>query len=142
MILTTLIAACLCADAAPTSWPGFRGDGLSVSTAKNLPLKWSPTERRAWVTPLPGYGQSSPVVWGDRAFVTSIDGNEKEKLFVGGGACAINCTNQWEIYSMHTGGANCLFADGSVRFLGESLTYPVLAAMITRAGGEIVDGGN
>lgn len=82
MILTTLIAACLCADAAPTSWPGFRGDGSSVSTAKNLPLKWSPTERRAWVTPLPGYGQSSPVVWGDRAFVTSIDGNEKEKLFV------------------------------------------------------------
>lgn len=82
MILTTLLAACLCADAAPTSWPGFRGDGSSVSTAKNLPLKWSPTERRAWVTPLPGYGQSSPVVWGDRAFVTAIDGGEKEKLFV------------------------------------------------------------
>ena len=56
------------------------------------------------------------------------------------GACAINCTNQWEIYSMHTGGANCLFGDGSVRFLKESLTFPVLAAMITRAGGEVPSG--
>jgi outer membrane protein assembly factor BamB len=47
-----------------------------------LPLRWSPTENRAWVTPLPGYGQSSPVVWGDRAFVTAVDGDQKEKLFV------------------------------------------------------------
>jgi outer membrane protein assembly factor BamB len=82
MILPVLLAACLCADAAPSSWPGFRGDGSSVSTAKNLPRKWSPTENRAWVTPLPGYGQSSPVAWGERAFVTAIDGDAKEKLFV------------------------------------------------------------
>ncbi|MCS7046072.1 MAG: PQQ-like beta-propeller repeat protein, partial [Gemmataceae bacterium] len=78
-----LLTLFLGADPTPTqTWPSFRGGGSSVSTAKNLPLKWSPTENLAWVAPLPGYGQSSPVVWGNRAFVTAIDGSEKEKLFV------------------------------------------------------------
>ena len=43
---------------------------------------------------------------------------------------------------MHAGGANCLFADGAVRFLTESPTYPTLAAMITRRGGEVISGDN
>jgi outer membrane protein assembly factor BamB len=78
-----LLPLLLCTDPAPPqAWPGFRGDGTSTSTAKNLPLTWSPTEKVAWRMPLPGYGQSSPVVWGDRAFVTAIDGAEKEKLLV------------------------------------------------------------
>jgi len=78
-----LLSLILGADADPTQmWPGFRGDGSSTSTAKNLPLTWSPTENLSWRTPLPGYGQSSPVVWGGRAFVTAVDGDQKEKLFV------------------------------------------------------------
>jgi outer membrane protein assembly factor BamB len=78
-----ILSLFLGADATPSqAWPGFRGDGSSTSTAKNLPLTWSPTENLAWRTPLPGYGQSSPVVWGDRAFVTAVDGDQKEKLFV------------------------------------------------------------
>lgn len=83
MFLPVLLAASLAAGP-PTadSWPGFRGDGSSTSPAKNLPLRWSPTENLAWRTQLPGYGQSSPVVWKDRVFVTAIDGTEKEKLLV------------------------------------------------------------
>jgi len=78
-----ILSLMLCADADPTQmWPGFRGDGSSTSTARNLPLTWSPTENLAWRTALPGYGQSSPVVWGGRAFVTAVDGDQKEKLFV------------------------------------------------------------
>jgi|LakMenEpi03Aug12_release.lakeMendotaPanAssembly.Ray.scaffolds.fasta_scaffold56564_2 outer membrane protein assembly factor BamB len=80
-----LLLLCLLLGADPTlsqAWPGFRGDGSSTSTAKNLPLKWSPTENIAWRTTLPGYGQSSPVVWGDLAFVTAVHGDQKEKLFV------------------------------------------------------------
>lgn len=72
---------------APTqteTWPGFRGDGTGCTAAKNLPLHWSPTENIPWRTRLPGYGQSSPVVWKDQVFVTAIDGAEKEKLFVVG----------------------------------------------------------
>jgi outer membrane protein assembly factor BamB len=78
-----LLSLLLSADPTPTkTWTGFRGDGSSTSTAKNLPLKWSPTENLAWRIPLPGYGQSSPVVWNDRAFVTAVEGEQKEKLLV------------------------------------------------------------
>ena len=52
--------------------------------------------------------------------------------------CAINCSNDREIYSFHPGGANALFADGSVHFLKESISIRVLAALVTRAGGEVV----
>lgn len=48
----------------------------------NLPLTWSDEQGVAWQAALPGYGQSSPVVWRDRAFVTAVGGAEKEELLV------------------------------------------------------------
>jgi prepilin-type processing-associated H-X9-DG protein len=54
------------------------------------------------------------------------------------GPCAINCTNDREIYSFHPGGANTLFADGSVHFLGADINIRILAALVTRDGGEVV----
>jgi len=77
-IFLTLAAAPLPTD----TWPGFRGDGSSHSTARALPTTWSPQENVAWRSELPGYGQSSPVVWKGRVFVTAIDGPEKEKVLV------------------------------------------------------------
>jgi prepilin-type N-terminal cleavage/methylation domain-containing protein/prepilin-type processing-associated H-X9-DG protein len=54
------------------------------------------------------------------------------------GPCAINCTNEREVYSFHPAGANAVFADGSVHFLRASMSIRVLAALVTRAGGESV----
>jgi prepilin-type N-terminal cleavage/methylation domain-containing protein/prepilin-type processing-associated H-X9-DG protein len=54
------------------------------------------------------------------------------------GSCMINCTNDWEVYSMHSGGANALMGDGSVRFLKDTISPYVFAGLITRAGGEII----
>jgi prepilin-type N-terminal cleavage/methylation domain-containing protein/prepilin-type processing-associated H-X9-DG protein len=54
------------------------------------------------------------------------------------GQCAINCTNLREVYSFHPGGANAVFADGSVRFLQKSINIRTLAGLVTRAGGEVV----
>ncbi len=53
------------------------------------------------------------------------------------GPCALNCTNDHEVYSFHPGGANAVFADGSVRFLPAGMDIRTLAALITRAGGEV-----
>lgn len=53
------------------NWPGWRGDGRGISPEKNLPLKWSEDEGVKWKTPIPGAGHSSPIVWGNRIFVTT-----------------------------------------------------------------------
>jgi outer membrane protein assembly factor BamB len=59
------------------NWPGFRGPtGQGISTEINLPTSWSATENIAWKTPIP-YSCSSPIVWGERVFVTTTtDGGE------------------------------------------------------------------
>jgi prepilin-type N-terminal cleavage/methylation domain-containing protein/prepilin-type processing-associated H-X9-DG protein len=56
------------------------------------------------------------------------------------GTCSMNCTNNGEVYSFHTGGAQAVFADGSVHFLRGSINIRVLARLITRVGGEVVSG--
>lgn len=57
------------------------------------------------------------------------------------GNLAINNSNEYGhcFFSLHDGGANFAFADGSIRFLGESMDLKVLASLVTRAGGEIAN---
>ncbi len=55
------------------NWPRFRGpNGQGASSDKSIPVKWSEQDTR-WKIALPGGGHSSPVVWDDRVFVTSVD---------------------------------------------------------------------
>jgi len=59
------------------NWPQWRGAKLDgVSSEKGLPTKWSKTENVLWRLPLPGPGGSTPVVWNDRLFLTSAEGDE------------------------------------------------------------------
>ena len=60
------------------AWPGFLGAGASEIDPATIPLKWSPTENVAWDASLPGHGQSSPVIWGENVFVTTVEGDNKE----------------------------------------------------------------
>jgi prepilin-type processing-associated H-X9-DG protein len=55
------------------------------------------------------------------------------------GPCALNCSNDDEVYSFHLGGANSVFADGSVRFLKAGMDIRLLARLVTRAGGEVIE---
>ena len=58
--------------AGPNDWPQFRGpNGAGVADGAQLPIKWSPTQNVAWTVEVPGRGWSSPIVWGNRVFVTS-----------------------------------------------------------------------
>jgi outer membrane protein assembly factor BamB len=53
-------------------WPQWRGPhGNGVSDAKNLPTTWSLEKNIVWKTPLPSWSGGTPVIWGDRVFVTS-----------------------------------------------------------------------
>ncbi|MDB5293344.1 MAG: hypothetical protein JWL69_4585 [Phycisphaerales bacterium] len=53
------------------NWPAWRGpEGTGVSTERELPLKWSETENVRTHVPLPDRGNSTPVIWKDRIFVT------------------------------------------------------------------------
>lgn len=57
-------------------WPQFRGPtGDGHSPAKKVPLRWSATENVAWKTAVPGHGWSSPVLVGNRLFLTSAIAN-------------------------------------------------------------------
>lgn len=56
------------------SWRGPRRDG--TSTEKSLPTKWTDDENNLWRLKLPGEGGATPIVWGDRVFVTSADGTD------------------------------------------------------------------
>ena len=76
----TLIAGLLAfifVNATPTvtsgaNWPQWRGpDGLGVSSEKNLPTEWSVNKNIKWKTPIAGRAHSSPIVWGNRVFVTT-----------------------------------------------------------------------
>jgi outer membrane protein assembly factor BamB len=54
------------------TWPGFRGHAMSgIAPDGNVPVRWSKTENVKWSVPIAGQGWSSPIVWGDRVFVTS-----------------------------------------------------------------------
>ncbi|MEN6496043.1 MAG: PQQ-binding-like beta-propeller repeat protein [Thermoguttaceae bacterium] len=72
------------------NWPQFRGPGTrGVTSAPNLPDRWSATENVAWKTDVPGRGWSSPIVWGDRVFMTTaVNSGElespKKGLYFGG----------------------------------------------------------
>jgi outer membrane protein assembly factor BamB len=58
------------------NWAQWRGpDGLGVAAATNYPEEWGPDKNIAWKTAVPGRGHSSPIVWGDKIFLTtSIEG--------------------------------------------------------------------
>jgi prepilin-type N-terminal cleavage/methylation domain-containing protein len=57
------------------------------------------------------------------------------------GPCGINCNNDNEIYSFHSGGANVVCADGSVHFLAATTPIQVISDLITRSGGEVPTAG-
>jgi prepilin-type N-terminal cleavage/methylation domain-containing protein/prepilin-type processing-associated H-X9-DG protein len=77
--------------------------------------------------------------------VGSIDGSNPSTgatngsgVASGAGACVMNCNNDSEPYSFHSGGVNLCMADGSVRFLRQSVSPATFAALVTAKFGEVV----
>ncbi|GDY10421.1 serine/threonine protein kinase [Planctomycetia bacterium] len=77
MRMFLIVVACLAATHTihAADWTQFRGpSGAGISADSNVPLTWSDTENLRWKMELPGPGSSSPIVLGDRIFVTCYSG--------------------------------------------------------------------
>lgn len=95
------------ATRAADNWPQFRGPAASgVSSYSGLPDTWNATDRVAWKTPVPGRGWSSPIVWGNRIFVTTAikEGGElepvKKGLYLGGNRPAPKEVHRFAVYCL------------------------------------------
>jgi len=75
--------------------------------------------------------------WADRSNSIPLHSFTRDGLRVPG-PCAINCTNNNEAFSFHTGGVDALFGDGRVKFISENLGVAIYAALITRSGKEVL----
>src|SRR5580704_13267856 len=65
------------------NWPTFRGPNGSGVAEGSAPTKWDATknENILWKTPIPGLAHSSPVVWGDKVFITTAISSDPKAIF-------------------------------------------------------------
>ena len=89
------------------NWPQFRGPGATgISEGKGLPVSWSSEKNVVWKVDIPGRGWSSPVVWGDKVFLTTAaSGGKEEKprkgLYFGGNRLVPSPhPHTWEVHCL------------------------------------------
>lgn len=83
VLLLMPLSVVLGGDKSSNNWTEFRNGGSSSSTC-SLPVTWSPEKGVAWQRELPGYGQSCPVIFNSRVFLTAVVGPMKDQ-------CAVIC---------------------------------------------------
>ncbi len=72
-----MLALLLLPALAAADWPQWRGPDLNgTSPARNLPLRWTAQENVAWKLPLPGPSGSTPIVSGERVFLSVAEGDD------------------------------------------------------------------
>jgi len=76
LVVMTLLVGSAVASPVAENWPQWRGPSLNgISGEKNLPLRWSSTQNVTWKLALPAWSGSTPIVWGDRIFLSVADQN-------------------------------------------------------------------
>ena len=109
--LSGSIAACwllVCAGLAAGQWPQFRGpQGSGVADDQRPPVRWNIESGSGvlWKTSIPGLGHSSPVVWGDRLFLTSAISSDPKSVFepvlkVEQDFRSDTAAHQWRVYAL------------------------------------------
>ena len=103
-----LVSASAPAQQGTDPWPGFRGSHLSgVASRATPPLTWNvaASTNVAWRTPVPGLGHSSPIVWGDRIFLTTAVSSDTAAQTLVLGEAGIDPANdvvphQWQVIAL------------------------------------------
>ncbi|OLC80326.1 MAG: hypothetical protein AUH72_12040 [Acidobacteria bacterium 13_1_40CM_4_65_8] len=112
-IILFLLSFAAVSGAAPRAenWPQWRGPSANgLSGEKNLPVRWSKTENITWKLDLPAWSGSTPIVWGDRIFLSIADGRE---LYL----WCIDRTRGALRWKQHVG-------DGNVRMQKQNMSSP------------------
>jgi prepilin-type N-terminal cleavage/methylation domain-containing protein/prepilin-type processing-associated H-X9-DG protein len=78
--------------------------------------------------------------WANPGSRINVGGCDPANPLSGIGPRAVNCINDKEIYAFHPGGANILLADGSVKFLRDSVSLDTVLQLLTRARGDMITG--
>ncbi len=93
---------------ADDNWPQFRGpQSRGISDNPALPDHWSATENVAWKTDIPGRGWSSPVVWGEHLFLTTVintgtsEAPKKGLYFGGNRPDPPDAVHQWKVFCLN-----------------------------------------
>ncbi len=106
-ISVTLACSTVFAGDVTVHWPQFRGPGAGGVAKGTVPSKWDATmgENIKWKTAIPGLGHSSPIIWGDKLFVTTaISGMKNPELKVG----LYGNINSVEVETVHSYRLYCL----------------------------------
>jgi outer membrane protein assembly factor BamB len=94
--------------APPMNWPSFRGPGASgVADGQSPPIAWDAEKavNVRWSTPIPGLGHSSPIIWGDRIFLTTAVSSLSNPEFRPGGLRSDNVStdrseHEWRLIAL------------------------------------------
>lgn len=116
----------------PACWPRFRGlEGSGVEDGKPLPTAWSKTENVLWKTAIPGKGWSSPIVWGNRVFLTTAipDGAVEapwvpEKMEDNGKGYPTTVEQRWTVLCLDFRTGKKLWQREAARAVPNWLTHP------------------
>ena len=107
--LFVLVLCLVCASVAQAqNWPSFRGQNASgVADGNNPPTVWDAEKSTniLWKTPIPGLGHSSPVIWGNRVFVTTAISSDAHSQFVHGltgtpASATDTSKHSWRLYCL------------------------------------------
>ena len=101
-------------------------------------------------TGAPGTAPQGGGAWADPLNYIATNGSDPSGsgIAAGGGfmgipaapwSCANGCSNDSEIFAFHPGGSNVVFGDGSVQFVANELTMSQMQALLSRAGGEVIN---
>lgn len=106
LLLISLICLLSISVNAQDRWPQFRGaQSMGVAEDVSLPDKWSATENVAWKADIPGIGWSSPIIWGNQVFLTSVINSgdtepPKKGLYFGGERPVPPAEHRWMVYAV------------------------------------------
>jgi prepilin-type N-terminal cleavage/methylation domain-containing protein len=82
-------------------------------------------------------GWTLNAAWADYNTYIEVRGFSNDGTVRDGGCCVVNCNNVSQFYGFHTSGVNTVRGDASVQFVRDNIAPGVLAALVTRDGGEV-----